>query len=127
VAGMMILSLGLLGLSTVGPNSSVIVVAAWLGVTGLGTGIFISPNSSALMGSAPKRMQGTAGGVMGVARNLGMMTGVALATVVFKAAGGTTGIAWRPDEFGAFSVSFYAAAGISILAALVSALRPKST
>ena len=98
---MVILAGGLLGLSTIGPDSSVGVVAVWLGITGLGTGIFISPNSSALMGSAPKRLQGTAGGVMGVARNLGMMVGVAVATIVFKAAGGTTGIAWGPDEFSA--------------------------
>ena len=47
----------------------------------------------------------------------------ALATIVFKAAGGTTGIVWRPDEFSALSVSFYVAAGVSLLAALTSALR----
>ena len=122
VSGMLILAAGLLGASTLGPGSGTGAVAGWLAVMGLGTGVFISPNSSALMGAAPRDMQGTAGGVMAVARNLGMMVGVALATAVFQAAGGQTGGTWRPDDYRALTVSFTVAAGVALLGAVAAAL-----
>ena len=57
--------------------------SAWMFLVGAGTGVFISPNSSALMGSAPHDRQGIAGGVMALARNLGMSFGVAIASALF--------------------------------------------
>ena len=51
--GMAILAFGAFLLSRLGPVSSSADVALALAVVGLGTGIFISPNSSALMGAAP--------------------------------------------------------------------------
>jgi EmrB/QacA subfamily drug resistance transporter len=97
--GMLVLALGLGGLSFVGPGASVGQVMAWCAVIGLGTGVFISPNSSALMGAAPRSQQGVAGGVMAVARSLGMMTGVAAASAIFVAAGGRTGHAWQAADY----------------------------
>ena len=41
----------------------------------------------------PRAQQGVAGGVMAVARSLGMIAGVT-ATTVFAAAGGDTGRTW---------------------------------
>lgn len=120
VTGMMILAGGLVGISTIGPDTGHLVVAIWLGVMGLGTGIFISPNSSAIMGSAPRAQQGVAGGVMAVARNLGMMLGIALATLVFSMAGGMTGKAWVAVDYHALRVAFWFAAGVSIVGALAS-------
>jgi dipeptide/tripeptide permease len=49
---MVLMTAGLLGLSTLGPEHGVTGVVAWLALLGLGTGIFISPNSNALMGAA---------------------------------------------------------------------------
>ncbi len=123
VAGMLVMAAGLGWLSTAGLDTPLWRVAAPLAVMGLGTGVFISPNSSALMGAAPRRRQGIAGGVMAVARNLGMMTGVALAMTVFHGAGGHTGQAWGAADYGALQVALLVAAGAAVLAAGAAALR----
>jgi len=48
-----------------------------LALFGLGTGIFQSPNNSAVMGSAPKPHLGVASGILATVRNLGMVLGIA--------------------------------------------------
>ncbi len=58
-------------------------VAAGLALFGLGTGIFQSPNNSAVMGSVPRERAGIASGVLAVIRNVGMVLGVACAGAVF--------------------------------------------
>lgn len=124
--GLLVLALGLVGLSTLsteGAGASLVAVAAWLAVMGLGTGIFISPNSSALMGSAPRAQQGVAGGVMAVARSLGMILGVAAATSIFVAAGGRTGAAWAASDYRAMKIALWVAVVVSLLSALAAALR----
>ena len=63
--GMSILAAGLLLLSRLGMETPLWQVALCLGIAGLGIGIFISPNNSALMGSAPRHRQGIAGGNSG--------------------------------------------------------------
>ena len=125
VAGLIILGLGLFGLSTVGPQTIRAVTATWLAVIGLGTGIFVSPNSSSLMGAAPRHEQGVAAGVLAVARNTGMMLGITSATVLFHAAGGRVGGDWSAAEFAALRIAFVAAACISLVGASTSALRGK--
>src|SRR6266852_4695563 len=50
--GMALLAAGLLLLSCLGPASPLGYVALALAVVGLGTGLFTSPNNSALMGAA---------------------------------------------------------------------------
>lgn len=121
--GMVILAVGTVGLALLGAQASPYGVMAWYAVTGLGTGIFISPNSSALMGSASRAQQGVAGGVMAVARGLGMMIGVALGSTVFVALGGRTGAAWRPVDFAALRAALLVAAGVSLAAAVAAAAR----
>lgn len=123
VAGMAVLSLGLGSLAALHAGLSPLWVAAGLAVTGLGTGVFISPNSSALLGSAPAGQQGSAGGVLALARNLGMAAGVALAGTGFRALDGVTGHAWDAPEFAAFRVLLLVAAGLALLGAGASALR----
>jgi EmrB/QacA subfamily drug resistance transporter len=81
--GMTILAAGLLFLSRLGPASPLLLVVVGLIVTGLGTGIFGTPNNNTLMGAAPRHRQGIAGGVLACARNTGMVLGVALAAAVF--------------------------------------------
>ncbi len=118
VAGLLILTVGLGGLSTIGDQSDVWTVAIWLAVMGLGTGIFISPNSSALMGAAPKNQQGIAGSLLAVSRNFGMMIGVALSTAIYQAAGGSTGETWQAEDFHALRVALWVAAAVSLLGAI---------
>ncbi len=102
--GMAMLALGMLLLSGLGPATPLPGVAARLLVTGLGLGIFASPNTSVLMGSAPRDRQGTASGVLarypsseltglfaGVQVALRVGAGVALVGMVSSMARGETG------------------------------------
>ena len=102
IVGLVIMAAGLYCFSFVGGTTSVVMVAVWLTTTGLGTGIFTSPNSSALMGSAPPHQQGSAGGVLAVSRNLGMMIGSAAAAVVYQFSGGSTGHSWLAADYAGF-------------------------
>jgi predicted MFS family arabinose efflux permease len=83
VFGMAVLSTGLFLLSRLGPQSDVRTIMLSLAVLGLGTGVFVSPNNSALMGSAPRNRQGIAAGILATARNFGMVLGVGIAAAVF--------------------------------------------
>lgn len=125
--GMLILAVGLYGASTLGPESSTGLCGLWLAVMGLGTGIFISPNSSTLMGAAPRAQQGLAGSVLAESRVVGMLLGVALGTAIFDAFGGQTGARWRPEDFDAFRLAVRAAVLTALLGALAASLRgPRS-
>ena len=122
--GMLILAGGLLLLSRLGPASPLAYIALGLAICGLGTGIFISPNSSALMGAAPRNRQGVASGIMATARSVGMVLGVGLAGAVFttvlargQAAGLSTAL------FSAASSAYLVASGVALLAALTSFVR----
>ena len=118
VGGMVVLAVGLVALGLLGARGSEAGVALALGVVGLGTGTFISPNSSALMGSAPRNRLGIASGVLAEARNVGMVLGVGLAGAVFTSslAGAETGP--NPAFFNALSVSFFVAAGVAAAGAV---------
>jgi EmrB/QacA subfamily drug resistance transporter len=80
--GMVILTGGLLLFSRVAPDTPPGAVVALLAVAGLGTGVFISPNNSALMGSAPAGRQGIAAAVLATARSLGMVLGIGIAGAI---------------------------------------------
>lgn len=81
--GMLVLAVGLVLLAVVAGNSALAPLAGALGVVGLGIGLFVSPNNSALMGAAPRHRQGIAAGILATARNVGMVLGVGLAGAVF--------------------------------------------
>jgi len=76
-AGAVFCALGALSLSYAGPAISTLDIAWRLSLFGLGTGMFQSPNSNAIMGSVPKMRLGIAGGVLATARNVGMVLGIA--------------------------------------------------
>jgi MFS family permease len=118
--GMIIFALGLWLLSRLGSVSSSADIALGLAVVGLGTGMFTSPNSSALMGSAPRHRQGIAAGMLAAARNFGMVLGVGLAGAIFstvQARGAAATI------FDAISAGMFVAALVAVLGALTSAVR----
>jgi len=118
--GMLLMATSLAGMTALDQGSSQLVVFAWLALLGLGTGVFISPNSSALMGAAPRQQQGVAGGVMAVARNFGMVLGITSATAVFHASGGATGHSWTAIDFSAMHRALWVAAAIGVFGAIAS-------
>lgn len=129
VLGMLILTIGLAWLAGLGPNSRPSEIAIRMGLCGLGIGIFISPNNSALMGSAPRNRQGIAAGIMATARNIGMVLGIGLTGAIF-----TTALAQQNNPanhilFSALRTSFISAAifaGIGILTTAIHSLQPVS-
>jgi EmrB/QacA subfamily drug resistance transporter len=68
------------------PASASPLAVVWrLALFGLGTGIFQSPNNSAVMGSAPRPHLGIASGILATVRNLGMVLGIATGGAVLYA------------------------------------------
>ena len=121
-AGMAILAAGLVALGLLVSHGSLGAIAGALAVVGLGVGLFVSPNNSALMGAAPPNRQGIASGVLATARNVGMVLGVGFAgavltTVVAHAAVPAEGLA------AGVRASLLGAAGLAALGAVTSATR----
>lgn len=122
------LAAGMFLLSRLGPQSPLGDVAVALATVGLGTGTFISPNTSALMSSAPRHRQGIASGVLATARNFGMVLGVGLAGAIFttvltmnQPGNSTTAL------FSAVDASFLMATAAAALGVLTSAVRGTQT
>ncbi len=118
--GMAIMAAGLFLLSRLGPGSPDAQILISLAVTGLGTGMFISPNTSALLGSAPRQRQGIASGILATARNVGMVLGVGVAGAIFSsitAQGGQNAL------FDAVQLGLLVGAGGAALGALISSVR----
>jgi MFS family permease len=67
------------------PTTPYWMLAAALGLMGLGGGLFYSPNTSAAMNAAPRDRLGIASAVMATLRQVGMVTSFALALAVAAA------------------------------------------
>jgi EmrB/QacA subfamily drug resistance transporter len=125
--GMAILAAGLFLLAGLGPHSPVRDVITALIAVGLGTGTFISPNTSGLMGAAPRDRQGIAGGILATARSVGMVLGVGLQGAVFTTVLARAQARSSPTAlFDALSAAFLTAAGIAAIGVLTSMGRGKS-
>ena len=64
-------------------ETSVVDVALVLGLFGLGMGVFMAPNQSAIISTVPRRHLATALGVANTMRLLGGSTGLAMAGTLF--------------------------------------------
>ncbi len=80
--GMMTTALGLFLLSRLQAGAGASDVAWRLTLVGMGTGLFQSPNNSAVMGSVPVTHLGIASGILAAMRNVGMVLGIAVAGAV---------------------------------------------
>ena len=69
-----------------GTRQSLPLVMLALAVFGIGQGLYISPNNSAIVAAAPASLTGEAGGLLNVTRSLGVSIGVAAASSL---------LAWR--------------------------------
>ena len=83
-AGMGSLALALALTTLLSPSTGFPGVLCCLALAGLGTALFVSPNSTAVMGAVPVHRRGIASGALATARNLGMVFGVALASGIFS-------------------------------------------
>jgi EmrB/QacA subfamily drug resistance transporter len=82
-AGMAIAAFGIWQLSRLKVDSSSISIILALVTFGLGSGMFQTPNNSAIMGSVPGNRRGIASGMLATMRNIGMVLGVAVSGAIF--------------------------------------------
>ncbi|MDR3629513.1 MAG: MFS transporter [Desulfocapsaceae bacterium] len=83
--GMLASSAGLLlAALTVGPDMPLWLVIVELMLIGTGFGIFITPNSTAIMGSVKRRQFGVASGMIGAMRTLGMAASLTTVSLCFS-------------------------------------------
>ncbi len=83
--GQLICASAMLLLSRLPASAGALDVALVLTLFGVGAGVFQSPNASAAMGSVPRPQFGVASAVLANMRNIGMVTGIALAGVILHA------------------------------------------
>jgi MFS family permease len=109
-SGMLICVIGLALLFAVmnGTPASLALVMLALAIFGVGQGLFISPNNSAIMAAAPASLTGEAGGLLNVMRSLGISIGVAAASSL---------LAWRLAVLTGSGHNTLAAEGRHLLAA----------
>lgn len=127
VAGGLVGALGLLiiggffGGGISGESSSPQIIVA-LCTMGLATGLFQSPNNSAIMNSVPPDKLGVASALLATFRNLGLVLGTGLATALFS---------WRLRAHGSLTSALHftlsIAAAVAFIAAYVSFARRRES
>lgn len=127
-AGMAVMAAGLFMLSFLGAATPLWYIVISMIITGLGCGLFQTPNNSAIMNSAPAASRGVASGMLATARNIGMVIGTGLSGALFSVFSGLAGSAGAPLD-GAGAASFtnglhmtFVIASIVALAAMAASL-----
>ena len=85
-AGLILQVISLVILTFLAPDTPYLVLALALGLMGIGSAIFWSPNTSSTMGAAPRNRLGVAAATLNTMRNIGMVCSFALALAVAAAA-----------------------------------------
>jgi EmrB/QacA subfamily drug resistance transporter len=85
-AGMAISALGLAAMTTLDAHSPYWQSGLWLFVVGVGSGVFNSPNTSAMMGAVPANRRGVAAGTRTMLQNTGAVISIAFVIAVITAA-----------------------------------------
>lgn len=109
---------------------SLALLPRWFGVAGYvgalivltpGFQLFLAANNAAVMMAASKAERGVLSGLLGLSRNLGLLTGASAMAALFTALVGTGQIAEAPASSiaGAFTASFLVSAGLTVLAAIL--------
>lgn len=128
--GMMTTALGLYMLSRLQAGADAPDVAWRLALVGIGSGLFQSPNNSAVMGSVPMTRLGVASGILAATRNVGMVLGIAVAGAVLYNCAPIT-YSMQAGDFGEAEIeeflfglkwAYVTGAGIAVAAALTSLL-----
>ena len=82
--GMLIMAAGLFCLSFLTPSTPIAYIMVCMFFTGIGFGMFQTPNNSAIMGNIPGAYRGVASGILATMRNIGMSIGVAISGALFS-------------------------------------------
>jgi len=137
-AGMLVSALGLALMTSLRADSPYWQGMAWLALVGVGSGMFNSPNTAAMMGAVPTERRGIAAGTRTMLQNTGAVISIAFVLAIVTAA------VPKPVLFKIFSglaaglssaqlnpfihnmhTALWVLAATSVLGAGVSLLRPK--
>jgi EmrB/QacA subfamily drug resistance transporter len=136
-AGMLVGAAGLVLMTRLGVTSPYWQAGLWLFVVGVGSGLFNSPNTAAMMGAVQPQRRGVAAGARTLITNSGAVISIAFVLAVVTAAvpqpvlfaifsGLASGLS--PQQLDPFisnmHVALWILAGISLVGAAVCALRP---
>jgi EmrB/QacA subfamily drug resistance transporter len=135
--GMVVSAGGLAGMTTLQAHTAYVWSALWLLLVGIGSGMFNSPNTAAMMGVVPVHRRGIAAGARVMLQNTGAVISIAFVmaivtsavppTVLFKIFSGiASGLSAKQlDPFIAnMHMALWVLTGISVLGAVVSMARP---
>ncbi|OPY34448.1 MAG: putative transporter [Methanomassiliicoccales archaeon PtaU1.Bin124] len=134
--GMVIIAMALLLMSTLGTGDSGFLVALYLGIMGLGMGLFSSPNTSSVMGCVPNRQLGVASGAIATMRTVGqsfsltimgaiiaVVAGTDIANSVFGGGGPLPPMATYESFVNGMHAAFQVGAVIALIGAATSSIR----
>ncbi|MEA2466557.1 MAG: hypothetical protein QOJ57_683, partial [Thermoleophilaceae bacterium] len=135
--GMVVTALGLAAMTMLQPESSYWLGALWLAVVGIGSGMFNSPNTAAMMGTVPVERRGIAAGARVMLQNTGAVISIAFVMAVVTAAvpkdvlfkifsGVASGLsnAQLAPFIANMHTALWVLAAVSLVGAFVSLLRP---
>jgi MFS family permease len=80
--GMVVSALGLAGMTTLGVHTPYWEGLVWLTIVGIGSGMFNSPNTAAMMGTVPAHRRGIAAGARMMLQNTGAVLSIAFVLAV---------------------------------------------
>ena len=123
-----IAGLGMIYVFLDGSAENLPLVTLALAIFGVGQGVFISPNTSAIMATAPPEQTGQAGSVLNVVRLIGMSAGIAGASTLFALGLGESGGSTLDVPTSSLVASSRSVVlllgGLAALAGLISLVRP---
>jgi EmrB/QacA subfamily drug resistance transporter len=84
--GMLVTAIGLAGMTTLSEHTAYVWSGLLLAVVGVGSGMFSSPNTAAMMGTVPPQRRGIAAGTRTVLQNTGAVLSIAFVLAVVTSA-----------------------------------------
>jgi len=136
--GMLVSAAGLAAMTTLGVHTPYWQSALWLGMVGVGSGMFNSPNTAAMMGVVPAHRRGVAAGARTLLQNTGAVLSIAFVLAVVTSSvpkqtlfavfsGVSKGLS--PEKLAPFISNMHTAlwvlAAVSLLGTFVCLLRPR--
>ncbi|WP_125547453.1 MFS transporter [Levilactobacillus lindianensis] len=121
--GLVLISVSQVGYMFASLATPLWVFMGFIGLVGFGNGIFMAPNNTIVMSSVPVKDLGVAGGINALARELGMIIGISVATtVLFSAMGHYAGhrvTAYLPKQPQVFIDGMHVAFMVALIICLI--------